>query len=81
MFDDVSMSRKYAGQINKELNASALNISLQIEYSYVRPGPDLKERASVLINRTLNYSQYDDCRAGEELADWENAITECGTDN
>lgn len=80
LFDDVALSRKVAGKVNNETNAPALNISLQIEYSFVRPGPELMEQTTIQINRTLNYTQYDDCRAGEELASWKTAIEDCGTD-
>lgn len=80
LFDDVALSRKHAGQVNNETGYSALNISLQIEYKFVRPGPDLKEEASIQINRTLDYTKYDDCRAGEELAAWRTARLDCGTE-
>lgn len=61
----------------KDGRQSNLNISLQFDYKFMRQNPIGALEAFLKENRTLDYTDYNDCHSGKELERF--ASFSCGT--
>jgi hypothetical protein len=73
---DVGSAWEFSG-MKLDDGGSPINITFVFGYDFTRPGPPQSTNAYMKDNRTLNFSQYDDCMTGKELELF--ALTDCKT--
>lgn len=64
-FDDLKMDIT-----DKHYNHKGVNISLQMDFNFIRAQPMDALTAFLKQNRTLDYTNYNDCQTGQELLEF-----------
>lgn len=63
--------------LTKQDHPKDLDVSIQLDYEFLRANPVTALNAVLKKNRTLEYDYFNDCTTGKELAEFANF--ECGT--